>query len=136
METLPSGLPKVVGDEEALARFLTGSGQFNTSGVHHSAFIPNPKDGKKSVYRHGREPLDELRKIAQERITSGKVYGAAICKAKQVREVGLDVVAEEPPLLHANIEGWPRGASDPDMEKAQQRNLAKVIAQHSEFVRF
>ena len=74
---LPSGLPEKVADDEPLARFLTSSGQFNQSGVKPSAFLPNPKDGKTSVFRHEAEPQAALMAIANEHIGSNRrVHGA------------------------------------------------------------
>jgi hypothetical protein len=60
---LPSGLPEVVADGERIARFLTSRGHFNSVMVKAAAFLPAP-DHKKSVCRHGREPVDELRRLA------------------------------------------------------------------------
>ena len=64
-----------------------------------------------------------------------KLYGAAIFKAVHVRAALLDVVAQEPPPRHANIVGWPRSQSDPELEKAKQKERAVLIAQHAELVR-
>ena len=47
---LPSGLADIVEDEEDVARFLTSSKQFNAVMIKPSAFLPNPKDGKKSEF--------------------------------------------------------------------------------------
>jgi hypothetical protein len=132
---LPSGLPELVADEEALARFLTSSSQFNASGVKHAAFLPNPTDQKRSVFRHGAEPLDGLKQIARDRIASA-VHGAAICRAADVREAELDVIAEEPPPLHANIEGWPIILADRELQKAAQKERAMLVASKCALIRF
>ena len=135
MATLPSGLSEHVADEEDLARFITSSSQFKGLRVKHSAFLPNPKDGKKSVFRQGREPIEGLRQIGQEQLGSvATVHGAAICKAKHVRSAKLEVVAAEPPPRHADIVGWPWNADDPEMGKAERIEQAMLIAQHAEFV--
>lgn len=135
MEILPSGLPKHVDDEEDLARFLTSSSQFKGLTVKHSAFLPNPKDGKKSVFRHGSEPVESLRQIGMEQLGSVvSMHGAAICKTKHVRAAQLEVVAEEPPPRHADIVGWPWNADDPEMGKGERKERAMLIAQHAEFV--
>lgn len=132
---LPSGLVDIVEDEEDLARFLTSSRQFNAVMVKPSAFLPNPKDGKKSVFRQGSLPRESLWQIWNEYVTgAGTLHGAAIVKTKHVRSALLDVVAEEPPPRHANIVGWPWSQSDPDMGKAEQIERATLIAQHAELV--
>lgn len=136
METLPSGLPEKVSDEESLARFLTQSNHFNAVMVKPAAFLPNPKNGQTSVFRQGNEPHEALWQIGREQITGERsLHGVAIFKAKHVREVQLDVAAKEPPPRHANIIGWPSVTSDPELEKAKRKDLAIQIAQHAELLR-
>ena len=126
---LPSGLPEVVADDEDLARFLTSRGHFNSTMVRPAAFLPNPADHMKSVCRHGREPSAELRKLASAYLPAGtKVYGAGVCKARDVRLVKLDVQAHEPPRRHANIVGWPMNEADPDLQRAAEKEIAGMIA--------
>jgi len=136
MATLPSGLPEQVGDDEELARFLTQSGQFNSFGAKPSAFLPNSKYRNTSVFRIGNEP-ERLRQVFKETVVGDRfLKGAAICRTKQIRANLLDVVAEEPPPAHANIEGWPWIGDDPEEQKARQLELAAQIAAASEMVRF
>jgi len=133
-QPLPSGLPETVADEEELARLLRSSGHFSSTVVKASAFIP-AKDGKTSVIRHGAEPREELWTLA--RLFLGpeiKFHGAAICKARSIREQLLDVVADEPPPRHGNIVNWPLNA-DAELQKAQQKELALAIAAVSRLVR-
>ena len=133
---LPSGLPETVADEEDLARFLTSSNQFNVVMVKPAAFLPNPKNGETSVFRH--ESLDraQLRKIGESHLADGRaLHGAAVVKAKHVRAAELEVISREPPPRHANIVNWPSSQSDPDMAKAERKNRAAVIAQYAELVR-
>lgn len=135
---LPSGLPDHVADEADLARFLTSSGHYNATAVKPAAFLPNPKNGETSVFRHGKEPHDELRAMGQREVgTERRVRGAAIVKAKAVRTAELEVRAGEPPPRHADIVGWPWAQDDPDFGKAKQKELAALIAQKAgEPVRF
>jgi hypothetical protein len=134
---LPSGLPDNVADGEDLARFLTSHGYFNSKMVKPAAFLPNPADQKTSVCRHGKEPQEELRELATEYLPVGKkVYGAGICKTADVRAARLDVTSEEPPRRHANMVGWPVNVGDPDLQKAEQKELAGVIASQSVSVMF
>ena len=81
---LPSGLAEIVADEEDLARFLTSSSQFNAIMVKPAAFLPNPKNGETSVFRHGSLPREPLWQIATDHVGANRtVHGAAIVKAKQ-----------------------------------------------------
>jgi hypothetical protein len=135
---LPSGLPEVVADNEDLARFLTSSGHYNTTAVRPSAFLPNPNNRETSVFRHGAEPLEELKEIAQTEVgTERKIHGAGIVKAGVIREAKLEVRAKEPPPRHADIINWPWSRDDPDFEKAEQKAVAALIAQKaSKLLRF
>ena len=45
----------------------------------------------------------------------------------QVLDLGLPVLASEPPPRHANIVGWPRH-TDPERQKADRKLLAMTIA--------
>lgn len=136
METLPSGLPEQVGDEENLARFLTQSNHFNALMVKPAAFLPNPKNGQTSVFRQGNEPHEAVWQFGQEHVAGERnIHGVAVVKANHVREVKLDVLAKEPPPRHANIVGWPTVPSDPELEKARRKDLANQIAQHAELLR-
>lgn len=133
---LPSGLAEIVDGEEDLARFLTSPSQFNAMGAKPSAFLPNPRNGETSVFRHGSQSSASLWRIGAEHVAGiRKVHGAAIVKAKHVHSAGLDVVAIEPPPRHANIVGWPSSQIDPEMAKAEQRERALLIVQHAEVVR-
>lgn len=135
--SLPSGLPEEVADEESLARFLLFSGHFNRSHVKQSAFLPNPKDGRTSVFRHGAEPKNALEAIGQLEISSERnLYGAGIIKASDVRAVELEVKAAEPPPRHADIFDWPWMKDDREFGKAQRKEMAILLAQRSVLVRF
>ena len=135
MQALPSGLPEIVADDENLSRFLTQGGQFNSFGAKPAAFLPNPKYRNTSVFRLGNEP-DRLRQVWEESTTGGRTLkAAAICRAKDVRAVRLDVLAKEPPPAHANIEDWPWNETDPELQKARQLELAGQLASASEVVR-
>lgn len=125
---LPSGLPEDVNDDEDLARFLTQSSQFNKIMVRPAALLPNPKDRETSVSRHGREPSDRLWQIGLAAAGDRKLYGAAIFKAHVIRENQLEIIADEPPPRHAVIKGWPWFESDPELQKAKQKELAILIA--------
>lgn len=133
---LPSGRPEFVGDDEPLARFLTSSSLFSAVMVKPAAYMPSPKDGKTSVFRHGAEPQDSLLRIAEAHVIGERtLHGVAICTAQQVRKAELEVVAQEPPPRHANITGWPVVPNDPEQTKAGQKERALLIAQRAMLVR-
>lgn len=135
MTMLPSGLPEHVGDNEALSRFLTQSGQFNSLGAKPAAFLPSPKHRNTSVFRIGND-AERLRQTFKETAAGDRTLkGVAICRTAAIRAIPLDVVAEEPPLGHANIEGWPWLSEDPEAQKAKQLELAAQIASASSMVR-
>lgn len=128
MTVLLSGLPEDIADDEDLARFLTQSSQFNKIMVKPAALLPNPKDLETSVSRHGSEPSERLWELGLAAAGSRNLYGAAIFKAHVARKNQLEIVADEPPARHAVIKGWPWAESDPELQKAKQKELATVIA--------
>lgn len=130
MVNLPSGLPERVDDKEDIARFLTSSSQFNNIIVKPSAFLPSPQHRETSVSRHGRNPERNLWKIGKQVVAiSGRtLYGAAILTAADIRSAGLDILADEPPARHAAIRGWPWIDNDPDLQKAQEKQIANQLA--------
>lgn len=128
MQTLPSGLAKHVADAEDLARFLTQSNQFGSGMAKPAALLPNPRHKNTSVFRMAGDP-DQLRRVWSETSTGERqLKAAALFKVLDVRQARLDVNSQEPPPAHANIEGWPWLDSDPDMQKAQQKERAQEIA--------
>jgi len=131
MSTLPSGLPSLVEDGEPLARFMTSSSHFNSSGVRSVAFLLNPKDGNTSVFRHGRTPEQHLWDIGDQIVqaSSRRVHGAAFLRAADVRAAELEVLSDEPPDRHANISDWPCYRSDPALEKAARKEIALILTQ-------
>ncbi len=135
--TLPSGLPEEVADEESLARFLTSSGHFNASGVKPAAFLPNPADGRTSVFRHGAEPREALESIGRTEVGQVRsVHGAGIITAGSVRAAHLEVEAVEPPPRHADITDWPWHKEDREFAKAERKEIALLLAQKTWCVKF
>lgn len=133
---LPSGLPEQIADHEPLARFLTSDSQFNNVMAKASAFMPGPADAKTSVFRHALDPAPVLWATADREIgTERRVRAAAMLTAAQVRQAKLDVHADEPPLRHANIAGWPSSGDDPEMTRARRKEFALLLAQAAALVR-
>lgn len=130
---LPSGLAEHVSDDEPLARFLTSRSHYSSNGLKVGAFLPNPKDNETSVFRHGKEPRDQLWRIAGEAMGSRAVHGAAIVSASVVRGVGLELKAHEPPPRHANIVGWPSSA-DVLLNRGHAKEFALRLAAKAELV--
>lgn len=128
MATLPSGLPDVVAEDEDLARFLTQSNQFNSTMAKPAAFLPRPTDHETSVSRHGREPASRLWQLGVAAAGERSLYGAVIFKANNVRNIGLELTADEPPDFHAAIRRWPWIANDPELQRAQRKELANLLA--------
>lgn len=135
MATLPSGLSDIVADEEDLARFLTLSSQFSASMAKPAAFLPSPKDRETSVSRHGSMPREGLWSIGLLAVGERNLYGAALVKARAVRAAQLTVLADEPPPRHAVIRGWPWDEADPELQKAQQKEIAILIASQAVLLR-
>jgi hypothetical protein len=136
MEMLPSGLPEQVADGEILARFLTSSSQFNSKMVKPSAFLPEPNARETSVFRHDSEPRDILWEIGNEHAAQGRtIHGAAMVKAGDARVVGLSVIAYEPPPRHAAIGNWPWIEDDPELRRAQHKELANSLASRAELLK-
>jgi len=130
---LPSGLPCDVADTELLARFLRYSKYFSTQSgtVKHEAFLPNPRDGKSSVFRHPGEPASELWDLGRRELGENvRIHGAGLINARVVRDEKLEVAASEPPPRHANIQAWPKDP-DPGIQKARQKEVAMAIAVHA-----
>jgi hypothetical protein len=129
---LASGLPEIVADDEDLARFLTSRSQFNLQMAKPAAFLPSINDRETSVFRHASEPRVQLWIIGDEYAAGNRsVYAAAIVKARDVRAAILDVVADEPPPRHAAIRGWPWLDSDAQLQKAQRKERALLVASRS-----
>src|ERR1700738_999441 len=133
---LASGLPDLVGDDEDLARFLTSSSQFSAQMARPAAFLPSVRDRETSVFRHGCEPHAALWALGDEH-TAGhrKIHGAAIVKTGDVRAALLEVIADEPPQRHAAIRGWPWLDDDPELQKAQQKERAVLVASKAVLLR-
>ncbi|HRI43682.1 MAG TPA: hypothetical protein PLL78_07380 [Fimbriimonadaceae bacterium] len=131
---LDSGLPDAVGDDERLARLVHERSKFNSAGAKPAAFVP-PANGALSVARHSAEPVEELERLALEYLGGKRAYGAATLLASEVRTIGLDVLAEEPPPRHANILGWPT-STDEDEQKAQRKLRALELASKAGWVAF
>ena len=127
---LPSGLPDAIADEEDLARFLPSSSQFSVQKqiLKPSAFLPSSKDRETSVFRHGASPREALWAVGDVWLGGRTFHGAAIVKAGAVRAAALEVFAQEPPPRHAAIRNWPWLDNDPELEKAQQKERAVLIA--------
>jgi hypothetical protein len=127
MTTLPSGLSEIIANEEDLARFITQSNHFSALMAKPAAFLPS-KSRETSISRHSGDPKEELWALGMVAAGERKLYGAAIVKANIIRASQLEVYAAEPPPRHAVIKGWPWDETDPDLQKAKQKEIAMVIS--------
>lgn len=136
-QKLGSGLPKTVGNDETLARFVFSSSHYNTLGVKPAAFLPNPKNGEASVFRHTEKWQDALlesgNKIARDR--GKRLHGTAYVESQVVFDAQLRLEAVEPPPCHANIIGWPVVENDSRSQKAKRKECAILIARAARFSR-
>jgi len=128
---LPSGLAELVADDEDVARFLTQSSHYNALMAKPAAFLPSTTARETSVSRHGSNQLDQLWALGRLAAGGRNLHGAAIFKARIVRDAQLQIVADEPPPRHAAIRGWPWLDNDPELQKARQKELASQIASHA-----
>jgi len=135
MAMLPSGLPEEVADGESLTRFLTQSGHYNSVGPKPSAFLPSPKTRNTSIFRIGNDPVAVCGAWEQHASESDRTLrGYAVFQAGDARSLSLDVVAEDPPPAHANLENWPWIEDDPDLQKAKQKEIAMGLVSKAELV--
>jgi len=132
--SLPSGLSEHVYDTENLTRFITSRSHYNRQGAKPVALLP--KNGKKSVFRHGEHPQDELWDLALSHLTTpDSLKGAAIFTAGDVRNAALEVEASEPPPRHADLVNWP-DSTDPVKAKAVQKQVAARVLVNSRFLAY
>lgn len=133
---LESGLPELVDDSEVVVRFLFQRSGFSAERVKPSAFMPNPNDNKKSVYRIDADPEIVLATHASSPLVEKKLKAAAAVLTIDIRKASLDVASQEPPLRHANIEGWFVDNNDPERTKAKQMEAAIIIADKATLIRY
>jgi len=115
-------LPEVVADTENLTRFLTQSSHFNSFGAKPSVFLPNPRSRNTSIFRIERDAgavrqAWEAHAAGAERV----LRGYAVVIASDVRSQSLEIVAEEPPPAHANLENWPWIEDDPELQEGEAK---------------
>lgn len=131
MSRLPSGLSDTVEGAETLARFMFSSSLFSSNGVKPAAFLPNPKNGETSVFRHVDETDEQLRaKGAELGGERGKQpHGVAFVKAQVAFDAELQVLPSEPPLKHADIVGWPGFPNEMKRLKGRRKRCAMRLAE-------
>jgi len=133
-ESLPSGLPSTVRDEEDLARFLFSRRDLSGHIVKHGVFMP--RHGETSVFRHGKAPGETLWELGRLAAGGRSLRGAAMFKARSVRAAALDVNPDEPPPRHAVIVGWATISSHPELARSQDKEKAMKLAESAEAIRY
>jgi hypothetical protein len=112
--------------EERISRFVFDSGHFGGGHVRFRAFLP-PKD-RRDVSVTRTEGLDEEtvwadgQRVADAHVRALLARGDLIparVRAIAVEDFSLDVEADEPPLRHANIVGFP---------SIVQKQIQKILA--------
>jgi len=126
---LESNLPDQIGDTETLARFARQSRYAKGGRIKHETFMPAP-DHDTSVFRVTNVPDTEIRDIAIQHLNERAKNGAAIFKASAVTKAQLIIASQEPPLRHANINGWSMN-EDLDQRKSERKLKAMVLAEES-----
>jgi hypothetical protein len=74
--------------------------------------------------------------MAKEDYGLEKAFGVALIEAREVRKVELDFEANDKPLRHADIVGWPWRENDRQFGKAEQKKKAAALAQKAERIIF
>lgn len=125
--------PSVVSPSESLGRYLTGKNYFSPlkGEVKFKAFMP-PPGRRLSVYRIDGLSLDEVWDIGENNVVLAMsppktLYGVADIKAGVVERQSLKIEADDIPLRHANVVGWPE-------QEAEQMSLAQVLAAEAKLV--
>lgn len=137
--SLESGRELKIEDCEALARFAISKSQFSREQKRPkpNLFTPNPHT-ELSVSR-----IDDLdapivcdlgNDVAHQR-GKEKALGYATLNSSDPRDFGLDVIASEPPMHHANITGWSNHA-DLAEKKRLQLEKAKALVERCSMVFF
>lgn len=115
-----------VDPSETLSRFIFQKNWYGTSdySVKYAAFMPNPKNGKTSVFRISDISDEEIWDIGDREVSvkRGKpILGRADIIAFVVMSKDLRIEPIEPPVRHANIAGW----SD---ERSRQKLISLELA--------
>ena len=115
-----------VDSSETLSRFILQKNWYGTSdySVKYAAFMPNPKNGKTSIFRISDICDEEIWDIGDREVSvkRGKpILGRADVITFVVISSGLTVEPIEPPVRHANIAGWPD-------ERSKQKLISLELA--------
>lgn len=123
----------LVSPSESLGRYLTEKKHFSRlkGEVKFKAFMP-PLDRRLSVYRIDGLSLDEVWHIGENNVVLAMslpktLYGVADIKAGMVERQSLKIEADDIPLRHANVVGWPE-------QESEQMSLAQVLAAEARLV--
>lgn len=106
--------PIQINADEVLARYIFSRSQYSSSNqtVKYTAFIP-PPEKRLSVFRISDLTEDEIFTIGDNIgiLRSKSCVGRADIRATAVVESALSIDADDIPLRHANIVGWPEEGS-------------------------
>ena len=109
-----------------LARFAYESNKISASRAHRKLFEPNKKNELSVGEVNGLNDSDiqQLGKdYAALQATPKPLYGWAEINESAVKELGLEVVPDTPPIRHANIVNWP---TERQVRKTKTQQLANA----------
>ena len=130
--SLPSGRSDIIGDSETLQRAIISKSQFTRTKrrVKPALLSPNPHVELSVSRIEGLTPL-QTRELADE-VARKRGKNASLGYGEilpiGVREIGLEVEPDEPPLHHANITDWPSD-KDPDEQRRRQLQVVKALVE-------
>ena len=120
-----------VAPEERLSRFIISKHwiQRKEGTAKHSAFLP--LNNEVSVFRTSSITDDAIwnigESIAANRTPPKTLRGRADIVAENVTGLGLSVIPSEPPLLHANISGYPTEESEIELIALELASMSNLI---------
>lgn len=121
-----SSQPEPLESNEIISRFIFDRSYIRKTVpiIKYNAFLPNPDNGKASVFRKEKMSKEYYEEIKEkvERARKREKKGAALVEVVEVDSAGVCVNPEESEYLwHADIEGWP-------LEKDKIMSIAQQIA--------
>jgi hypothetical protein len=118
-----------IADDECLAIYVLDSDKLRRDGAHWRAFLPNPEDGERSLFRVSGLGIESKAEIGQTHIGDPKgrpLRAWAELIANQIRQYPpLAVIEAEPPDRHGVIKDWP---AEPQQVRALAMALADVAS--------
>jgi len=111
---------------ENLTRFIFHRNNYRPSNntVKYNVFLPNPNDGKTSVFRISDLSDNDIWNIGKN-IREKPAIGRADIISEKVLSKNLKIIPSEPPKYHADISNWPA-------ESSEQKLIALELAEEAQ----